>query len=89
MEELNIDIENIKDAYEKLQEVMNDLDDIEDLGEGLIDNLNYIAEEINGLRITKERKIEEIQEENYLQKNKKQWEKEQKDINNEYWNSQF
>ena len=58
---LEIDIGDLRHAYEKMQEVLNDLKDVEGLDEDYIE-LNEIAERINDLRIDKEVKLERLEE---------------------------
>ena len=60
-ENLEIDIGDLKHAYEKMQEVLNDLKDVDGLDEGY-EQLNEIAEAINDLRIKKEAKLEKLEE---------------------------
>ena len=86
---LEIDIDDIKNAYNKLQEAMNDLEDVDGLDEKIIQDINTLAEMINDLRIEKESKLERIADEEYFESQKTQWEKEQREQENEYWKSQF
>ena len=58
---LEIDIGDLRHAYEKIQEVLNDLKDVDGLDEDYIE-LNEIAERINDLRIDKEVKLERLEE---------------------------
>lgn len=58
---LEIDIGDLKHAYEKMQEVLNDLKDVDGLDEEYI-QINDIAETINDLRIDKEEKLERLEE---------------------------
>lgn len=58
---LEIDIGDLRHAYEKMQEVLNDLKDVDGLDEDYIE-LNEIAERINDLRIDKEVKLERLEE---------------------------
>lgn len=60
-EMLEVDIENLKDAYNRIQEVLNDLKDIDGLDEQY-DGLHSIAEDINDLRIENENKLERLGE---------------------------
>ena len=60
-ENLEIDIGNKKHAYEKIQEVLNDLKDVEGLDEQY-ELLHNIAEEINDSRINDESKLERMEE---------------------------
>lgn len=61
-EMLEIDIENLKDAHNRIQEALNDLRDVEDFTEEQYHQLFYIAEDINDLRINKEVKLERLEE---------------------------
>ena len=58
---LEIDIGDLKHAYEKMQEVLNDLKDVDGLAEEY-EQLNNIAEAINDMRIDKESKLESVEE---------------------------
>lgn len=60
-EMLEIDIENMKDAYERLQEALNDLKDVDGL-DNEYEDLYTIAEIINDNRIEKENKLERLEE---------------------------
>ena len=60
-ENLEIDIGDLRHAYEKMQEVLNDLKDVDGLDEEY-EQLNKIAETINDLRINKEAKLERLEE---------------------------
>lgn len=59
---LEIDIENLKDAYKGLQEALNDLKAIDEFEDDKYNDLFYIAEDINDLRIKKESKLERLEE---------------------------
>ena len=61
-EVLEVDIGDLKHAYEKMQEVLNDLKDVDGLDEEY-EHLNNIAETINDMRIDKEVKLECLEEE--------------------------
>lgn len=58
---LEIDIENLKHAYECMQSVLNDLKDVDGLDEEY-EILGNISEQINDLRIDKEARLEIIEE---------------------------
>ena len=60
-EMLEIDIGDLKHAHKKIQEVLNDLKDVDGLDEQY-NELHSIAEDINDLRIEKERKLEGLEE---------------------------
>ena len=64
-ENLEIDIGDLRHAYEKMQEVLNDLKDVDGLDEEY-EQLNEIAESINDLRINKEAKLERLEELAYV-----------------------
>ena len=61
-EMLEIDIENLKDAYNRIQEALNDLKDVENYSDSQYEELGYLAEDINDLRIEKENKLERLEE---------------------------
>lgn len=58
---LEIDIENLKNAYDRIQEALNDLRDVEDFTEEQYRELFNIAEDINELRINNEVKLEKLE----------------------------
>ncbi len=58
---LEVDIENLKDAYKRIQEALNDLKDVDGLDEQY-NELHSIAEDINDLRIKNESKLERLGE---------------------------
>ena len=58
---LEIDIGNLKDAYKRLQEVLNDLRGVDGLDEQY-NELHSIAEDINDLRIENENKLERLED---------------------------
>lgn len=64
-EMLEIDIENLKDAYNRIQEALNDLKDVENYSDSQYEELSYLAEDINDLRIEKENKLERLEERIY------------------------
>ena len=59
---LEIDIENLKDAYSRIQEALNDLKDVDNYSDEQYNELHYLAEDINDLRIDKESKLERLEE---------------------------
>ena len=61
-EMLEIDIENLKDAYNRIQEALNDLKDVGNYSDAQYEELGYLAEDINDLRIEKENKLERLEE---------------------------
>ena len=61
-EMIELDIENLKDAYKRLKETLNDLNDVEDFSDEQYQLLHSIAEDINDLRIEKENKLERLEE---------------------------
>lgn len=86
-QKLEIEIFDLKHAYDRMIEALNDLADIEDFADDSYKELNTIAEEINDLRIEKEAELERLQDEEYFEEQKEQWEKEQREQEREYWNS--
>lgn len=61
-EMIEVDIENLKDAYKRLKETLNDLNDVEGFSDEQYQLLHSIAEDINDLRIEKENKLERLEE---------------------------
>lgn len=60
-ERLEIDIGDLKHAYEKMQEVLNDLREVEGLDEQY-NLLHTIAEDINDKRIENENELERLED---------------------------
>lgn len=89
MEQLEVDIEDLKNAYSKLIEALNDIQDVDELDNKLYEDLDAIAQELDDLRREKENKLEEMQEEEDAEGNMQQWDKEYRTLENEYWKSQF
>lgn len=82
-EELEVDIANLKHAYEKLYEVMNDIEDVDGMQEQY-EILEHIQDEICGKRVELEIELEELQDEEYFEENKEQWQKEIAQQNRDY-----
>lgn len=59
---LEIDVENLKDAYKRLQEALNDLKNVDSFSNEQYQLLHNIAEDINDLRIENENKLERLEE---------------------------
>lgn len=60
-EMLEVDIGDLKNAYNRIQEALNDLKDVDGLDEQY-NELHSIAEDINDLRIEKECELERMEE---------------------------
>ena len=60
-EMLEVDIGDLKNAYNRIQEALNDLKDVDGLDEQY-NELHSIAEDINDLRIENENKLERLEE---------------------------
>ena len=60
-EMLEVDIGDLKNAYNRIQEALNDLKDVDGLDEQY-NKLHSIAEDINDLRIEKECELERMEE---------------------------
>lgn len=61
-EMLEVDIGDLRNAYDKIQEALNDLRDVEEFEESKYNDLFYIAESVNELRMEKEIKLERLEE---------------------------
>lgn len=77
-EELEVDIQNIKDAINKLVQAMNDIGDIDGTDEQYQD-LERIYDELDNERINLELALEQIEEDNGFEENKEQWKKEKEE----------
>lgn len=60
-EMLEVDIGDLKNAYNRIQEALNDLKDVDGLDEQY-NELHSIAEDINDKRIENENKLERLEE---------------------------
>lgn len=82
-EELEVDIQNIKNACNKLVQAMNDIVDIDGTDEQYQD-LERIYDELDNERINLELALEQIEEENGFEEHQEQWEKERQEQNIEF-----
>lgn len=87
-ENLEIDIENIKDAYDKLIQAMNDIVDVDGL-DTQYKELERIADDLGNEKINLEIALEKIEEENGFEENKEQWKKEGQEQNIEFEGSRI
>lgn len=88
IDELNMDIDNLKKAYDSIIEAMNYLNDVD----GLLDEyrqLETISDTIEEAKIDKETEVENLEEEAYMKENEEQWKAEQKEQLREFWNSRL
>lgn len=88
MEQIQIDITDLKEAYNNLIQALNNLKDVEGIDEEY-KQLDIITEAIDNKRISLEAELENLEEEAYLQENEEQWKAEQQEQYNQYWKSQF
>lgn len=88
IEDLEVQLQDVKDAYDNLVSALNDLQDVEGLDEQFRE-LDRIIQDVDNQRIELEEKLENLEEEAYMQENKEQWKKEQRDQDYQYWKSQF
>ena len=59
---LQIDIENLNNAYYEIEKALNNLKDVEDFSNIQYQELHNIAENINDLKIEKEIELERLEE---------------------------
>ena len=59
---LQIDIENLNNAYYEIEKALNNLKDVEDFSNIQYQELHNIAENINDLKIEKEIDLERLEE---------------------------
>ena len=88
IEDLEVQLQDVKDAYDNLVSALNDLQDVEGLDEQFRE-LDRIIQDVDNQRIELEERLENLEEEAYMQENKEQWKKEQRDQDYQYWQSQF
>ena len=88
IEDLEVQLQDLKDAYDNLVSALNDLQDVEGLDEQFRE-LDRIIQDVDDQRIELEERLENLEEEAYMQENKEQWKKEQRDQDYQYWKSQF
>lgn len=86
MEEIKVDILNIKDAYDNILKAINDLADVNGLDEEY-KQLDYIVQVLDEKRIDLEAELENLEEEAMYKENEEQWKSEQKEQENQYWKS--
>ena len=87
MEEIKIQITDLKNAYNDILSAINNLKDIEGLEE--YEQLNTIADTIDEKRRELEKELEELEEQQYMEEHEEEWKAEKRELENEYWNSQF
>ena len=88
IEDLEVQLQDVRDAYDNLVSALNDLQDVEGLDEQFRE-LDRIIQDVDDQRIELEERLENLEEEAYMQENKEQWKKEQRDQDYQYWKSQF
>lgn len=88
MENLKIEIQDVKNAYENVISAMNNISDVDGLDE-IYSYLDTIAHLIDDKRIDLEHDLENSEEEAMYKENAEQWKKEQKEQEYAYWQSQF
>jgi len=88
MENIKIDIQDLKNAYDNILKAINDLSEVDGLDEEY-KQLDLIAQTIDDKRIELEAELENLEEEAYLQENEEQWKSEQKEQEYSYWKTQL
>jgi len=88
LEDLEVQLQDLKNAYQNLINGLNDLEGVEGLDEQFIE-LDKIIQDVDNQRIELEARIEFLEEEAYMQENEQQWKKEQRDQDYQYWQSQI
>jgi hypothetical protein len=88
MEDLEVQIKDLKNAYTNVIEAMNNISDVDGLDEEYT-YLDTIAQLIDDKRTSFESELEDLKEEAYYKENEQQWKREQKEQEYAYWQSQF
>jgi len=88
IEELEITIQNLNNAINNIVKAMNDLKDVDNVDEQY-KALDIAEQELEDERMRLESILEELEEEAINEASKDQWEAERKELEQEYWNSQF
>lgn len=88
MEDLEVQIKDLKNAYTNVIEAMNNISDVDGLDEEYT-YLDTIAQLIDDKRISLEVELENLTEEAMYKENAEQWKREQKEQEYAYWQSQF
>lgn len=88
IEMLEIDIENLKNAYTNIIELLNNIDGIDDLDEDY-KQLEKIAENIDNKRLDFENERDNLEEEAFYKENEEQWKLEHRQQEYDYENSKL
>jgi len=88
IEELEIVIQNLNNAINNIVKAMNDLKDVDNVDEQY-KALDIAEQELEDERMRLESILEELEEETVNEASKDQWEAERRELEQEYWNSQF
>lgn len=84
LEQIEVDLEDLKNAYNDVISAMNNLKDIEGLDEEY-KQLDVILGILDDKRIDLEEKYERLEDEAYYKENELQWKSEKINESNEYW----
>lgn len=88
MEEIEVQITDLKNAYNDILSAINNLKDVEGL-DAEYEQLNTIADAIDERGTDLEKELEELKEQQYIKEHEEEWKAEKRELENEYWNSQF
>lgn len=88
MEDLETEIKDLKNAYSKIMEAMNDIKDYDELDEKY-KCLEEIAEDINDKRAEKETDLELLRDDEFFEEQYQEWLKDRAQEEKEYWADQF
>lgn len=88
IEELEVSIQNLNNAINNIVKAMNDLKDVDNVDEQY-KALDIAEQELEDERMRLESILEELEEEAVNEASKDQWEAERRELEQEYWNSQF
>ena len=83
IEKIEIDIQDLKNAYTNIVEAMNNIKDLDGLDE-TYRSLDIALYDIEDMRIKLEVELENLEEEAYNKENAEKWKREQRDQDYEY-----
>ena len=88
MEDLEVEIKDLKNAYDDILKAMHNIAGTESLVEEY-QALESIADTVQDKQRDLEYELEELQEKEYYNANIETWKKEEKDLERQYWKTQF
>lgn len=88
IENIEVELKDVKSAIENIEQALNNLNEIEGINDEF-KMLEMILSTLDDIRLDIERKLENLEEEAIFSENEEIWRKEKEQENREYWSSQF